>query len=116
MSGPDSDPHWSSCGSYLPYTVTRPSAGSGVPTSLENSGQQWDFPNAWPPLQHVLVESLNQMGTEKAGRLAYSLVQKWIDTNYLSYLEARPHAMFEKVRGWTGEQSLEGSGFYLAMN
>ncbi|XP_043224413.1 trehalase-like isoform X3 [Amphibalanus amphitrite] len=69
---------------------------SGVPTSLENSGQQWDFPNAWPPLQHVLVESLNQMGSEEAKQLAYELVQKWIDTNYLSYMEAKPHAMFEK--------------------
>ena len=27
----------------------------GVPTSLDMSGQQWDFPNAWPPLQHILV-------------------------------------------------------------
>ena len=27
----------------------------GVPTSLDLSGQQWDFPNAWPPLQHILV-------------------------------------------------------------
>ena len=28
----------------------------GVPTSLdESAGQQWDFPNAWPPLQHILV-------------------------------------------------------------
>jgi len=27
----------------------------GVPTSFEDSGQQWDFPNAWPPLQHILV-------------------------------------------------------------
>lgn len=27
----------------------------GVPTSLDESGQQWDFPNAWPPLQHILV-------------------------------------------------------------
>ena len=75
-----------------------PRVGSGVPTSLENSGQQWDFPNAWPPLQHVIVESLNQIGTEKAKDLAYSMVQKWIDTNYLSYMEAKPHAMFEKVR------------------
>ena len=27
----------------------------GVPTSMNDSGQQWDFPNAWPPLQHILV-------------------------------------------------------------
>ena len=22
---------------------------------MEESGQQWDFPNAWPPLQQLLV-------------------------------------------------------------
>jgi alpha,alpha-trehalase len=27
----------------------------GVPTSMNESGQQWDFPNAWPPLQQILV-------------------------------------------------------------
>ena len=68
-----------------------------MPTSLENSGQQWDFPNAWPPLQHVLIESLNQMENEEGKQLAFSLAKKWIDTNYLSYMETKPHHMFEKV-------------------
>ena len=31
----------------------------GLPTSLIESGEQWDFPNAWPPLQHVAVEALD---------------------------------------------------------
>ncbi|XP_037077546.1 trehalase-like [Pollicipes pollicipes] len=69
---------------------------SGVPTSLEKSGQQWDFPNAWPPLQHVMIESLNNMATDQADQLAFNLTQRWIDTNYLCYMEARPHVMFEK--------------------
>ncbi|KAM7398979.1 hypothetical protein PAMP_018276 [Pampus punctatissimus] len=30
---------------------------NGVPTSLRESGQQWDYPNAWPPLQHMLIEA-----------------------------------------------------------
>ena len=30
----------------------------GVPTSMMDSGQQWDFPNAWPPLQHILVAGM----------------------------------------------------------
>lgn len=29
---------------------------NGVPTSLWDSGQQWDYPNAWPPLQHMVIE------------------------------------------------------------
>lgn len=32
----------------------------GVPTSLRNSGQQWDYPNAWAPLQHMLIEGRHQ--------------------------------------------------------
>ena len=30
----------------------------GVAASLAHSGLQWDYPNAWPPLQHALVEAL----------------------------------------------------------
>ena len=37
----------------------------GVPTSLDESGQQWDFPNAWPPLQHILVAGKRLRITEK---------------------------------------------------
>ena len=31
-------------------------------TSLVESGQQWDAPNAWPPLQALLVEGLVTYG------------------------------------------------------
>lgn len=31
-------------------------------TSLVESGQQWDAPNAWPPLQALLVEGLATYG------------------------------------------------------
>lgn len=27
----------------------------GVPTSLQKTGQQWDFPNAWAPLQDLVI-------------------------------------------------------------
>ncbi|XP_058433133.1 trehalase-like isoform X2 [Marmota monax] len=27
----------------------------GIPTSLRNTGQQWDFPNAWAPLQDLVI-------------------------------------------------------------
>ena len=39
---------------YLEKTGAMKCKG-GIPTSFENSGQQWDYPNAWPPLQHILV-------------------------------------------------------------
>lgn len=31
-------------------------------TSLVESGQQWDAPNAWPPLQALLAEGLATYG------------------------------------------------------
>lgn len=27
----------------------------GIPTTLIQSGQQWDFPNVWPPLEHMII-------------------------------------------------------------
>ena len=33
----------------------------GIPTSFESSGQQWDYPNAWPPLQHILVSGKKKL-------------------------------------------------------
>ena len=32
-----------------------------MPTSLVNTTQQWDFPNAWPPLQMVMIEALQEV-------------------------------------------------------
>lgn len=31
---------------------------AGVSSSLSESGQQWDQPNAWPPLQDIIIDSL----------------------------------------------------------
>ena len=33
----------------------------GVPTSLERSSQQWDFPNVWPPLVEMMVTALENV-------------------------------------------------------
>ena len=38
---------------------------------------QWDYPNGWPPLQMIAIDSLNRYGfKEQAGRIA----QKYITT------------------------------------
>lgn len=70
----------------------------GVPTSLENSGQQWDFPNAWAPLQHITIMGLYEARSihHEADSLSFSLAEKWIRTNWLGYQQSKPHAMFEK--------------------
>lgn len=70
----------------------------GVPTSLEKSGQQWDFPNAWAPLQHIIILGLYKARSihHEAESLSLSLAEKWVRTNWLGYQQSSPHAMFEK--------------------
>lgn len=66
----------------------------GFPTSLFASGQQWDFPNAWPPLQHMLITGLAQSKSEDLRQEALNFAQKWITTNYKAW-RTTGH-MFEK--------------------
>ncbi|XP_056400762.1 trehalase isoform X2 [Hyla sarda] len=67
---------------------------NGLPTSLENSSQQWDFPNAWPPLQHMVIEGLEKTQSKRAREIAFSLAQKWVKVNFDAYKKYK--AMFEK--------------------
>ncbi|ORX69125.1 glycoside hydrolase [Linderina pennispora] len=54
----------------------------GVPTTLNNSGQQWDWPNVWPPLQYVLMQgALNR----KDHKLATVLAQTYVDAVFCSW-------------------------------
>lgn len=76
---------------YLTYS------SSGMPTSMEDSGQQWDFPNAWAPLQHLAIMGLYEARNihHAAEELSFDLAEKWIRTNWKGYQEL--NAMFEKV-------------------
>jgi len=82
--------------SYLDRSQVTKYAG-GLPTSMLHSGQQWDFPNGWPPLQHLLVIGLENTGEPKAQALALDLAKKWLLNNYYAYEQTMPNAMFEKV-------------------
>jgi alpha,alpha-trehalase len=50
----------------------------GIATTLVNSGQQWDEPNGWAPLQLIAVEGLNNYG-ETA--LAETIADRWVTGN-----------------------------------
>ncbi|KAI3501459.1 hypothetical protein L1887_29328 [Cichorium endivia] len=67
---------------------------AGIATSLTNSSQQWDFPNGWAPLQHMIVEGLVRSGLEEAKSLAKDIAIRWIRTNYVTYRKV--DAMHEK--------------------
>lgn len=58
---------------------------AGIATSLTNSSEQWDFPNGWAPLQHVIVEGLARSDSEDARSMAEDIAVKWLNTNYAAY-------------------------------
>ena len=69
----------------------------GVPTSMEESGQQWDFPNAWPPLQHILVAGLLKTEDAEARKMALTIARRYTNGAIFSCPDgAEVCNMFEK--------------------
>jgi alpha,alpha-trehalase len=50
----------------------------GLLTTLKRSGQQWDSPNAWAPLQYMAIDGLNKYNQSK---LAGVIAKNWVATN-----------------------------------
>ena len=50
----------------------------GVVTTLVNSGQQWDYPNGWAPLQWMTYKGLKNYGKTD---LANTIARRWLDLN-----------------------------------
>jgi len=85
----------------------------GTPTSMDFSGEQWDFPNAWPPLQAFLIQGLDNLNTYPAFKRAQYFASKWLHSNYKGFSDLG--VMFEKYNsldiGRTG-----GGGEYTAQS
>ncbi|CAL2040157.1 unnamed protein product [Caenorhabditis brenneri] len=81
----------------------------GIPVSLVNSGEQWDFPNCWPPTTWVLLEGLRKVGQEE---LALSLVEKWVQKNFNMW-RASGGRMFEKYNAVSPCYKVKGGGEYV---
>ncbi|KAF3777237.1 putative trehalase [Nymphaea thermarum] len=60
----------------------------GILTSLTNSGQQWDAPNGWPPMQHLIVEGLVKSNSDEAKILAKDIALRWLRINYDGYKQS----------------------------
>lgn len=54
----------------------------GLATTTRNTGQQWDAPNGWAPLQWIAIEGLNDYGERD---LARDIAQRWIAENVTFY-------------------------------
>nr|AYO46921.1 trehalase-2 [Heortia vitessoides] len=66
----------------------------GIPTTFEHSGEQWDYPNAWPPLQYIVVTGLANTGLPEAMRYANEMATKWVRSNFEVWKQKT--AMLEK--------------------
>ena len=56
----------------------------GLVTSLSFSGEQWDYPNGWAPLQYLAVEGLLRYGHKD---LALDVARRWLALNERVYRE-----------------------------
>lgn len=54
----------------------------GIITTLKNTGQQWDAPNGWAPLQWITIEGLENYGMHT---LATKAATSWVNLNIKVY-------------------------------
>ena len=82
----------------------------GVATTLVASGEQWDWPNAWPPLQQMLVEGLAGCGAAGGAVLAEEVALRWLRSNHRGW--SRDGVMHEKYDATRPGES-GGGGEYV---
>lgn len=82
---------------------TRFLSPGGAVTTDNITGQQWDAPNGWAPLQWLSIQGLRHYGYEK---LADSLKQNWVELNLRVY--ENTGKMVEKYN--VMDMSLEAGG------
>jgi alpha,alpha-trehalase len=95
----------------------------GVTTTLINSGQQWDAPNGWAPLQWITYQGLSNYGFDQT---ALQLKSNWLNANTKVYQKSGK--MTEKYDVWSEDGEASGgeypnqdgfgwtNGVYLAMS
>lgn len=78
----------------------------GLATTLQTSGQQWDAPNGWAPLQWVAVAGLRQYGNKTLGD---EIARRWLATVERQF--DRHGQLFEKYDLERGD--VGGGGEYV---
>lgn len=59
-------------------------AVGGLRTTVLRTGQQWDTPNGWAPLQWIAIAGLERTGQ---GELARDIARRWLGTVTAAYVE-----------------------------
>lgn len=75
----------------------------GFVSTLNESGQQWDYPNGWPPLQWLAAKGLMNYGFDE---LAATGAERWLAINEKIYAEEKK--MMEKYN--VTDTSLKAGG------
>lgn len=60
----------------------------GIPASEEFTGQQWDFPNVWAPIQQLFIDALLRFDNGTFGEFyenALNISQRFINSVYCGY-------------------------------
>ncbi|CCG81098.1 Putative uncharacterized protein [Taphrina deformans PYCC 5710] len=81
---------------YQPVVSQLDRYPGGVAATNINTGQQWDQPNVWPPLQYILIKGLletlpdsrvgaGDTGYQKVQDLALELAQRYVDSTYCTW-------------------------------
>jgi len=80
----------------------------GLGTTASNTGQQWDAPNGWAPLQWIAIEGLRHYG-ETA--LAKRIASRWLASVDLEYQASgkllEKYNVVERLPGGGGEYPLQ---------
>jgi alpha,alpha-trehalase len=79
----------------------------GLATTTVRTGQQWDAPNGWAPLQWIAIEGLNRYGHRS---LAQRIAQRWVRENVAYY--QRTGKLVEKY-DVTGDAAASGGEYPL---
>ncbi len=94
----------------------------GLVTTLNATGQQWDAPNGWAPLEYMAIKGLERYGQNE---LAATIARRWTDLNKQVY--KKTYRLVEKYNvidsgglGGGGEYLLQDgfgwtNGVYLAL-
>ncbi|WP_342238475.1 alpha,alpha-trehalase TreA [Inquilinus sp. OTU3971] len=81
---------------------------NGVATTLVESGQQWDQPNGWAPLQWIAINGVVNYGHRG---LARAIAGRWIKTNLTVFRDTRKlvekYHLFESSGGGGGEYTTQ---------
>jgi len=96
--------------SYLKESGASNFAG-GLPTSLIDSGEQWDSPNGWAPTNHMVIEGFRNSNDPLMQEAGFRLANKWIQTNYFVYVRSGGK-MFEKYNVEMEKSRAGGGGEY----